>query len=104
MTEGHTRPRIESFRRTTAKRLRANATEPEQRLWRALRRIPMLGTHFRRQVPIGSHVADIACLAKRLVTVAASAIFLDEAARLNFPQLAIGTLLIVGGAILVTTA
>jgi very-short-patch-repair endonuclease len=67
MTEGHTRPRIDSFRRATAKRLRANATEPEQILWRALRRIPTLGTHFRRQVPIGRYVADIACLAKRVV-------------------------------------
>ena len=67
MTEGHAKSPIDRFRRATAKRLRANTTEPEEKLWRALRRVPMLGTHFRRQVPIGPYVADIACLAKRLV-------------------------------------
>ena len=67
MTEGHGRTPIDRFRRATAKRLRANATAPEEKLWHALRQVPMLGTHFRRQVPIGPYVADIACLAKRLV-------------------------------------
>jgi very-short-patch-repair endonuclease len=27
----------------------------------------MLGSHFRRQVPVGSYVADFACMAARLI-------------------------------------
>ena len=58
---------ISRFRRARAKQLRSNTTEPEQVLWRALRRIPVYGTHFRRQVPIGPYVADFACLKARLL-------------------------------------
>ncbi|HEU5275652.1 MAG TPA: endonuclease domain-containing protein [Xanthobacteraceae bacterium] len=58
---------IDSFRRETARRLRANATNAEENLWRYLRRSPVLGTHFRRQVPIGPYVADFACMAARLI-------------------------------------
>jgi very-short-patch-repair endonuclease len=58
---------IDSFRRTTARRLRLNTTEAEARLWQHLRRSEMLGSHFRRQVPIGPFVADFACMAARLV-------------------------------------
>jgi len=58
---------IDSFRRAKARQLRANATDAEMRLWRHLRRSPMLGSHFRRQVPIGPYVADFACMAARLV-------------------------------------
>jgi very-short-patch-repair endonuclease len=58
---------INRFRRERAKQLRSNATEPEQRLWRALKRIPVYGSHFRRQVLIGPYVADFACLKARLI-------------------------------------
>ncbi len=58
---------IERFRRATARRLRANATETELLLWKRLRTIETAGTHFRRQVPIGPYVADFACMAARLV-------------------------------------
>ncbi|MBA1155563.1 DUF559 domain-containing protein [Vibrio parahaemolyticus] len=58
---------ISRFRRERAKQLRSNATEPEQRLWRALKAIPVHGSHFRRQVPIGPYVVDFACLKARLV-------------------------------------
>src|ERR1700751_2267241 len=61
------RPTISSFRRDKARRLRVNTTEPEIRLWRQFRRAPMLGTHFRHQVPIGPYVADYACMAARLI-------------------------------------
>jgi very-short-patch-repair endonuclease len=61
------RKTIEGFRRATARRLRAKPTDAETRLWRHLRRSPMLGTHFRRQVPIGPYVADLACMAARLI-------------------------------------
>ena len=43
-------------------------TETERRLWWHLRhRLPISGSHFRRQVPIGPFVADFCCLAKRLI-------------------------------------
>lgn len=58
---------IDRFRRATARRLRAEATSAEQRLWSMLDRIPLDGTHFRRQVPIGPYVADFVCLGHRLV-------------------------------------
>src|SRR5580704_17768193 len=58
---------IDSFRRETARRLRVNATNAEDILWRQLRRSPVLGTHFRRQEPIGPYVVDFACMASRLV-------------------------------------
>jgi very-short-patch-repair endonuclease len=54
-------------RRAIARRLRNNPTEMETRLWRALRRMPMQGSHFRRQVPIGPYVVDFACMAAHLV-------------------------------------
>ncbi len=60
-------PDISRFKRERAKQLRSNTTEPEQALWRALKRIPVYGSHFRRQVPIGAYVADFACLKARLV-------------------------------------
>src|SRR5262249_42042639 len=55
------------FRRATARRLRANQTGAELRLWKHLRKLETRGTHFRRQVPIGPYVADFACLASRLL-------------------------------------
>src|SRR5688572_2252150 len=58
---------IDSFRRATARRLRANGTNAEALLWRHLRRLETKGTYFRRQVPIGPYVADFACMASRLV-------------------------------------
>jgi very-short-patch-repair endonuclease len=56
-----------SIRRAAAKKLRANSTPHERILWRALRELPMEGTHFRRQAPIGPYVVDFFCPAKRLI-------------------------------------
>src|SRR5687767_14917395 len=58
---------IASFRRDTARRLRTNSTGAEARLWQHLKRSPVLGSHFRRQAPIGPYIADFACMAARLV-------------------------------------
>ena len=58
---------IDSFKRETARRLRLNQTCAEERLWQRLRRFPVQGTHFRRQVPIGPYIADFACMAAHLV-------------------------------------
>jgi very-short-patch-repair endonuclease len=42
-----------------AHRMRREMTEPERKLWKAVRaRLPIESTHFRRQVPIGPHVVD----------------------------------------------
>ncbi len=55
-------------RRTRARSLRRALTEPEKRLWNHLRRrLPLEGSHFRRQVPIGPYVADFCCLSAMLV-------------------------------------
>ena len=56
-----------SIRRATAKKLRANTTPHERALWRALKELPLEGTHFRRQAPIGPYVVDFFCPAKRLI-------------------------------------
>jgi len=58
---------ISRFARSRARAMRLEPTSAEQRLWKALRSLPLEGTHFRRQVPIGPYIADIACLRARLV-------------------------------------
>jgi len=58
---------IGALRRRTAKRLRDNATDAENLLWRRLRRFPISSTHFRRVVATGPYVADFACVAARLI-------------------------------------
>src|SRR3712207_6216441 len=51
-----------------AKALRRSLTEPERRLWWHLRhRLAIEGTHFRRQVALGSYVVDFCCLARKLI-------------------------------------
>jgi len=56
-----------SIRRAAAKKLRANTTPHERILWRALKEIPLEGTHFRRQAPIGPYVVDFFCPVHRLI-------------------------------------
>jgi very-short-patch-repair endonuclease len=55
------------IRRLAAKKLRTNTTSHERILWRALRELPVKGTHFRRQAPIGRYVVDFFCPASRLI-------------------------------------
>jgi very-short-patch-repair endonuclease len=55
------------IRRAAPKKLRANTTPHERILWRALKELPLEGTHFRRQAPIGPYIVDFFCPAKRLV-------------------------------------
>jgi very-short-patch-repair endonuclease len=50
--------RFSSFRIASARKLRAAMTDEERKLWRHLWRIPLEGSHFRRQVPIGPYCAD----------------------------------------------
>ena len=56
-----------AIRRAAAKKLRANTTPHERILWRAQKELPIEGTHFRRQAPIGRYVVDFFCPAKRLI-------------------------------------
>lgn len=56
-----------AIRRAAAKKLRANATPHERIVWRALKELPMEGTHFRRQAPIGPYVVDFFCPARQLI-------------------------------------
>jgi len=50
-----------------AQNLRPASTEAETRLWRHLRNRQLAGHKFRRQHPIGAHIADFACEQARLV-------------------------------------
>jgi very-short-patch-repair endonuclease len=56
-----------AIRRATARRLRTNTTPHERALWRALKELPVFGTHFRRQAPIGPYVVDFVCPAAHLI-------------------------------------
>ncbi len=54
--------------RAFARALRNDMTRAERRLWGRLRELNrMLGTHFRRQAPVGPYIADFAELGRRLV-------------------------------------
>ncbi len=61
------RKTIDSFKKNAARRMRLNATGAEAGLWKSLRRHPMMGSHFRRQVVIGPYIADFACMAAKLI-------------------------------------
>ncbi len=48
--------------------MRKMPTEAERKLWWHLRhRLPLAGSHFRRQVQIGPYIADFACHELKLV-------------------------------------
>jgi very-short-patch-repair endonuclease len=51
-----------------AKKMRLNMTEPERRLWKALRwRLPVEGSHFRRQVSLGPYIVDFCVHGVKLI-------------------------------------
>ena len=53
-------------RTVKARKLRRESTDVEKLLWRALRESSS-SWKFRRQHPIGRHIADFACPARKLV-------------------------------------
>jgi very-short-patch-repair endonuclease len=55
------------FKRGFARKLRADATGPERKLWAYLRRKQLAHLRFRRQQPIGPYVADFFCSAAKLI-------------------------------------
>jgi very-short-patch-repair endonuclease len=52
---------VKPIQRGNAKRLRAEMTEPEMRLWQKLKAHRLQGLSFRRQVPIGPYIKDFLC-------------------------------------------
>ena len=53
-----------------ARELRVNSTDAERRLWSLLRDRRLDGYKFRRQYPVGSYIADFACLEHMLIVEA----------------------------------
>jgi very-short-patch-repair endonuclease len=51
-------PKLDRFKLQSARRLRASMTDEERLLWRHLWRIPVEGTHFRRQASVGAYYPD----------------------------------------------
>ena len=58
---GYSRPTKRS------RQLRASPTEPEKRLWQALRSRQIAGTRFNRQFPVGQYICDFVARTPRLV-------------------------------------
>jgi very-short-patch-repair endonuclease len=56
-------PRLKTF----ARKLRAQATDAERKLWSLLRGEQLSGLLFRRQHPIGGYIVDFVCLKANLV-------------------------------------
>jgi very-short-patch-repair endonuclease len=59
--------RIGSPHPERAKSLRRALTEPEQRLWKALRARQLGELKFRRQTAVGPYIADFLCLEAMLI-------------------------------------
>lgn len=55
------------MKRDAARRLRADASDAERKLWSHLRRKQMGMLRFRRQQPIGPYIVDFYCSAAKLV-------------------------------------
>jgi very-short-patch-repair endonuclease len=51
----------------SAKRMRRNPTYSETLLWKELRKLKLDGSHFRRQVSMGSYIVDFVCHGARLI-------------------------------------
>jgi very-short-patch-repair endonuclease len=49
------------------RRLRAEQTQAEAALWQLLRNRKLVGSKFRRQVPMGRYVADFYCHERKLI-------------------------------------
>ena len=50
-----------------ARRLRSRMTDPERKLWLALKDRRFEAYKFRRQVPVGRYIADFLCFESRLI-------------------------------------
>jgi very-short-patch-repair endonuclease len=61
------RKRIGATSPDRARSLRHYPTEPEKRLWHALRNRQLGNLKFRRQTPVGPYVADFLCMEAMLI-------------------------------------
>ena len=50
-----------------ARTLRAEMTDAERLIWHSLRGNQILNSRFRRQFPVGSYIADFACIDRKLI-------------------------------------
>ena len=57
----------EKMTHSNLRRLRRDQTTAEQRLWTRLRDRQLAGHKFRRQVPLGRFIVDLACYDARLI-------------------------------------
>ncbi|HEV7254816.1 MAG TPA: endonuclease domain-containing protein [Mesorhizobium sp.] len=74
-------PNFDRFRLASAKRLRLEMTDEEHVLWRHIWRIPVEGTHFRKQARLGPYVADFLSHRLKLVIEVDGAYHDDPAQR-----------------------
>jgi very-short-patch-repair endonuclease len=59
---------VVSLNKTRARAMRLSPTEAERKLWWHLRhRLPLAGTHFRRQVRLGNYIVDFASHGLKIV-------------------------------------
>jgi very-short-patch-repair endonuclease len=54
-------------KRSFAKRLRANSTDAERKLWSILHAGRLAGLKFKRQVPLDGYVLDFVCFEAKLI-------------------------------------
>jgi len=73
--------KLDRFKIVNSRRLRGGSTAAEAKLWKHLWRIPIEGTHFRRQVPIRRYFADFTCHQIGLIIELDGSQHADEAAR-----------------------
>jgi very-short-patch-repair endonuclease len=58
---------VDLKRSTTSRRLRANQTDAEIKLWYALRNRQLCGLKFVRQEPVGRYTCDFVCRERKFV-------------------------------------
>ena len=58
---------LDRFRLRASRQLRGSQTTAEAKLWSCLWQIPLEGSHFRRQAPIGNFIVDFASHRLKLV-------------------------------------
>ena len=61
---------ISTTAKLRARALRQSLTDAERKLWYALRDRRMQSVKFRRQVPVGTYIADFLCVRHKLVVEA----------------------------------
>jgi very-short-patch-repair endonuclease len=72
--------RVKPRQTERARRLRAEMTDAEHKLWRAIRQ-SQLGVKFRRQHPIDCFIVDFACLEPKVVVEIDGGQHVDDAQR-----------------------